>query len=101
MQILLYFSCIYKGGGTAAKEWPGNEIPIFKNNQENLRKLDDLVQKLLPEAKAEFHDTTLKTHIRIPVWEKRNIRKGHDYEKVGIQNLLKSTLLQTIYMRAT
>ena len=38
---------IYVGGTKAAREqWPGNSIPCFRNNKENIALLDSLKDRL-------------------------------------------------------
>ena len=38
----------------AKKMWPGNNIPTFRNDEAMLKKLDELVKRLLPECEMPF-----------------------------------------------
>ena len=65
----------------ACERWPGNNIPTFKNNKENLEQLNQLVEKLLPECQLPcFKEKQIRQHIVDCLRERRRqIRKGHDY----------------------
>lgn len=73
----------------AHREWPGNKIPIFRNNKENLKKLDCLVAKLVPECKLDyFGESAIRKHIIDTLTERRrNVKKGYDYENVSLRML--------------
>lgn len=68
----------------ASERWPGNNIPTFKNSRENLNQLDCLVEKLLPECQLpHFGRKQVRQHILDCLNERRRqIRKGHNYNKV-------------------
>jgi len=44
---------------------PGNSIPKFKNNEEEIAKLDELVKKLLPDCSLPyFGEKAIRKHIK-------------------------------------
>lgn len=69
----------------ARKRWPGNDIPVFRNNPANMAELDDLVTMLLPECSLPcFNKKQIRQHILDTLTERRrNVKRGHDYDKVG------------------
>lgn len=69
----------------ASEKWPGNNIPTFRNNKENLQQLDHLVEKLVPECQLpHFGKKQIRQHILDCLNERRRqIRKGHDYSLVS------------------
>ena len=72
----------------AVDEWPGNNVPTFKNNSQASSKLDRLVQRLLPESLPEFNESTIRKHILDSLNERRrNIKKGYNYENVSSLHL--------------
>ena len=64
--------------------WPGNDIPTFRNNPDNLRKLSALVEKLYLECQLAFSGRdAIKKHILDMLTEwRRNMKKGYDYKNV-------------------
>ena len=73
-----------KVADAATTKWPGNDVPILKNNPKNLNALDELVDKLVPECQTRYFGRDgIHKHILDTFNEcRRQIRKGHDYENV-------------------
>lgn len=71
-----------KVAAAARKLWPGNEVPTFRNNKENLMKLNELVDKLEPECAIPiFGKAAIRRHILDSLTERRrSVKKGKDYE---------------------
>ena len=69
----------------AKKMWPGNNIPTFRNDEAMLKKLDELVKRLLPECEMPFFgEQAIRSHILDSLTERRRqVKKGHDYENVS------------------
>ena len=69
----------------AKKMWPGNNIPTFRNDEVMLKKLDELVKRLLPECEMPFFgEQAIRSHIFDSLTERRRqVKKGHDYENVN------------------
>ena len=81
-----YFLCYNRITAAARKLWPGNDVPTFRNNKENLKKLDELVEKLEPDCAIPlFGKAAIRRHILDSLNERRSIKKGKDYE---VSNLL-------------
>ncbi|XP_019850371.1 PREDICTED: uncharacterized protein LOC109581047 [Amphimedon queenslandica] len=78
----LYYMKRNKVASAARKEWPGNDIPCFKNNQENMKKLDSLVKTIEEECSLPFFGRqAIRRHILDTLTERRRcVKKGHDYE---------------------
>ena len=70
----------------AAKDkWPGNVIPLFKNNPKELEKLDNLVNELSKTCRIPnvFEEDGIISHIMSSLHERRrNIKNGYNYENV-------------------
>ena len=68
------------------KEWPGNEIPTFRKDQDSIKQLNELVKELLESCafpQVVFDTQAIRQHILDLLNEKRRSgRKGHDYTKV-------------------
>lgn len=64
--------------------WPGNDLPTFRGNKENTKKLDDLVKELAPSCSSKhFTETSIREHIIDTLAERRRqVKKGYDYDKV-------------------
>lgn len=64
--------------------WPGNDIPIFRGNKDNVAKLEDLVKELKPTIANRFFDEdAIRQHIIDSLSERRRqIIRGHDYTQV-------------------
>lgn len=64
--------------------WPGNDLPIFRGNKENMNKLDDLVKELVPTCSSKFFaEASIRQHIIDTLAERRRqVKKGYDYSKV-------------------
>ena len=87
-QILLLYSIFYRRNKVAAAArvaWPGNVIPTFRNNKENMKKLDELVVELETEYSLPyFGKEAIKQHILSCLTERRgNVKRGYDYEQVS------------------
>ena len=71
----------------ATSKWPGNNIPVFKKDNEAKRELEALVEKLSPDCTFEpagFNDESIKQHILDVLNERRRgHRNGHDYTKAS------------------
>ena len=68
-------------------KWPGNNIPVFKKDNEAKKELEALVEKLSPDCTFEsagFNVESIKQHI-LDVLNKRRRRhrSGHDYNKAS------------------
>ena len=86
--LFLIFLCCYRRNkvAAAAKEvWPGNDIPTFRKDEKNLKKLDDLVKKLTPECSLPFfQEKAIRQHILDCLTEhRRNVKKGYNYDCVA------------------
>ena len=47
----------------AKQQWPGNDLPTFKNNKAAQKILDDLVTKLIPTCEApNFSKSCIRKH---------------------------------------
>ena len=82
---------------TVTKEWPGNQIPIFKGpeSKKNTDRLDQLIQSMLPDC--QFHLTGLSLPIVFGPKairqnaldclneRRRRVHKGHDFDEVLLQ----------------
>lgn len=75
-----------KVAAAARNEWPGNDIPCFRNNKENTKKLDDLVERIEADCSLPYFGTfTIRQHILDTLTERRRcVKKGYDYEHVSI-----------------
>ena len=65
--------------------WPGNNLPLFRGDLENTKKLNDLVKELKDKyATKHFGEAEIRLHIINTVAERRrNVKKrGFDYEQV-------------------
>ena len=71
----------------ATSKWPGNNIPVFKKDNEAKKELEVLVEKLSPDCTCEpagFNDESIKQHILDVLNERRRRhRNGHDYTKAS------------------
>ncbi|KAL5515074.1 hypothetical protein EMCRGX_G000192 [Ephydatia muelleri] len=68
----------------ATKEvWSGNDVPKFRGNEEEMKKLDKLVSDLLPICSCKyFGPQSIRQHILDSLQERRSkIKNGHDYRK--------------------
>ncbi|KAL5503539.1 hypothetical protein EMCRGX_G010505 [Ephydatia muelleri] len=68
----------------ATKEvWSGNDVPKFRGNEEEMKKLDKLVSDLLPICSCKyFGPQSIRQHILDSLQERRRkIKNGHDYRK--------------------
>ena len=68
----------------ACQTSPGNNIPIFKNNKESIKKLNNMALQLEPECLPYLNRVGIKQHLLDCLNERRSIKKGHDYENVCI-----------------
>ena len=66
----------------ASETWPGNSIPIFKNNSENTQKLNEIAVELEKECSPYLSRVGIKQHCLDCLNERRTVKKGHDYENV-------------------
>ena len=87
-QILLLYSIFYRCNKVVAAAlvaWPGNAIPTFRNNKENMKKLDELVVELEKECSLPyFGKEAIKQHILTCLTEqRRNAKRGYDHELVS------------------
>ena len=68
-------------------KWPGNNIPVFKKDNEAKKELEALVEKLSPDCTFEpagFNVESIKQHILDVLNERRRRhRSGHDYNKAS------------------
>ena len=73
----------------ADKAWPGNNVPIFLKQKENCEDFDALVCNIEEEcsfSEMGFFGAQIREHIIKHFAEKRRqLKKGYNYEKVGIQ----------------
>jgi hypothetical protein len=85
MNIVIFYCRRNKVAAAARKTWPGNVIPTFRNDKENTKRLDDLVEQLEPECCLPcFGRDAIRQHILSCLTERRrNIKKGYDYETVS------------------
>ena len=70
----------------ATKEvWSGNNVPKFRDNQEEMKKIEKLVSDLLPICSGKyFGPHAIQRHVLDSLLEqRRRIKNGHDYKKVG------------------
>ena len=80
---------------TIIKEWPGNEIPIFKgaNSKKNSDRLDQLVQNMLSDSQfylsglpIVFGPKAIRQHALDCLNERRRrVHNGHDFDEVLLQ----------------
>ena len=65
--------------------WPGNDIPVFCGNKDNIAKLDNLVKELKPTCANRFFDEdAIRQHIIDSLSKRRRqIKMGHDYTQVN------------------
>ena len=86
-RVYIYYTILSRQKAAAADEWPGNNIPTFRNNQANTSKLDALVKKIAPSCKLPYFDEgDIRLHIMDSLSERRsNVRNGYDYENVSCQ----------------
>lgn len=108
---LIYFCCwlIFrrKAVTTAALEqWPGNDLPVFKNDKAATEELETLVSTLEETCSFEpagFNKEGIKQHVLDVLNERRRrIRKGHDYTQVSsfiFTNSVIKTHTQGIYIK--
>ena len=68
------------------EQWKGNVIPLFKTNPEEKKKLEDMVQKLVPNCSTKyFGERAIRQHIiHTLTGRRRMIKKGFDYTKVWV-----------------
>ena len=68
----------------AIEQWPGNNIPTFRNNKKNKEQLDHLVEKLVPECQLPcFGKKQIRQHVLDCLNERRRqTRNGHHYSQV-------------------
>ena len=66
--------------------WPGNDIPIFRSDNTNLKKLSDLVDELAAAGTCEtpqFGKPAIRKHILDSLVKQRwMVKKGYDYLQV-------------------
>ena len=68
----------------ARKRWPGNDIPIFRNNKDNQAELDKLVDSLEDCVLPYFNREQIRRHILDTLTERRrNIKRGYNYDDVS------------------
>ena len=74
----------------ATLAWPGNDVPKFQNNPENLKKLDALVLSLKDCVMEKYFEAPeIRLHIMSTLAERRrHIKKGADYENVRFSFIL-------------
>ena len=74
-----------KVAAAARNTWPGNVIPTFRNDKENTKRLNDLVEQLAAECCLPyFTKDAIRQHILSCLTERRrNIKKGYDYESMS------------------
>ena len=69
------------------ERWPGNDLPVFKNDPAATKELDKLVSTLEETCTFEpagFNKEGIKQHVLDVLNERRCIIcKGHDYMQVG------------------
>ena len=96
-QILLLYSIFYRRNKVAAAArvaWPGNVIPTFRNNKENMKKLDELVVELETEYSLPYFagglSTTLLSHEALPqdAHKKYTLYTTHEYVRDLSHSLL-------------
>ncbi|KAJ7361956.1 hypothetical protein OS493_014604, partial [Desmophyllum pertusum] len=67
----------------ALEQWPGNDLPVFKNDKAATEELETLVSTLEETCSFEpagFNKEGIKQHVLDVLNERRRrIRKGHDY----------------------
>ena len=63
--------------------WPGNDVPLLKGDESNLKKLDKLVEQLRETCSTKhFGEKEIRRHIIDSLAEqRRHIKKGIDYDK--------------------
>lgn len=65
--------------------WPGNDIPIFRSNKDNTKKLDNLVQELKSTCCTKhFPESAIRQHITTLSERRRQIKRGYDYESAPV-----------------
>ena len=74
----------------ARHTWPGNDIPIFRGNVANLKKLTDVVTELTRTCETPyFGEAAIRRHILDSLAEpRRMVEKGYDYLQVCRLNVL-------------
>lgn len=69
------------------EKWPGNDLPVFKNDPAATKELDKLVSTLEETCTLEpagVNKEGIKQHVLDVLNERRRrIRKGHDYTQEG------------------
>ena len=70
--------------------WPGNDIPIFRGDDTNLKKLSDLVDELAGTCGTpHFEKPAIRRHILDSLAERRRmVKKGYDYLQVYMHTKL-------------
>ena len=66
------------------ERWPGNNIPIFRGNLENMKALNELVDELKGSCSTKYFDEkAIRNHAIDTLAERRRrVRSGYDYTKV-------------------
>ena len=68
------------------RRWPGNDIPVFRNNITALKELETVVEGLVEECQfpqAGFDKKAIRQHaLDIMTERRRSVKKGHDYTQV-------------------
>ena len=79
--------------------WPGNDLPIFRGNKENIKKPDDLVKELIPTCSSKFFTVaSIRQHIIDTLAERRQqVKKGYDYNMVS-KDLNVTTCIERIQL---
>jgi len=81
----------------ALEKWPGNNLPVFKNDPAATKKLETLVSTLEETCSFEtvgFNKEGIHQHILDVLNERRRrICKGHDYTKVSF--ILTNSVIKT------
>eukprot|EP00731_Ephydatia_muelleri_P009432 Em0005g18a len=79
----LYLMMQNKVNKAVKEQWKGNVIPLFKTDPEEKKKLEDMVQKLVPNCSTKyFGERAIRQHIIDTLTERRRmIKKGFDYTK--------------------
>ena len=73
-----------KISSATSKEFPGDDIPVYKDNPSVKAKVDALVTRLLDDVKPEFNAFTVKRYILDCLNERRRHRRnGYDYKNVS------------------
>ncbi|KAL5510543.1 hypothetical protein EMCRGX_G006105 [Ephydatia muelleri] len=79
----LYLMMRNKVNKAVKEQWKGNVIPLFKTDPAEKKKLEDMVQKLVPNCSTKyFGERAIRQHIIDTLTERRRmIKKGFDYTK--------------------